>query len=211
MSDPAASTETFRAQGCVMVPKLVPESRVAALRGHLAARGTAGTLRVTGDKHVPNTPSVYGDAEVDGLMQDLKPQIEAHTGLRLHPTYSYARIYKKGDQLTPHRDRAACQISISLNLGQEPEDPWALYVGEANAPFRALLTPGDVLIYRGMEMTHWRAPYTGDRLFQAFMHYVDADGPHAGEKFDGRASLGNAFKPEYTGRLSTLLVPGLKR
>ena len=47
------------------------------------------------------------------------------------------------------------------------------------------------------------------RVFQAFMHYVDANGPHAGEKFDGRAWLGNAFKPEYTGRLARLMVPGL--
>src|SRR5581483_9201540 len=154
-------------------------------------------------------PSVYGDSEVDGLMLDIKPLIEAHTSLALYPTYSYARIYKKGDQLTPHRDRAACQISTSLNLGQEPDEPWALHVGEEAAPFTALLTPGDLLIYRGMDLTHWREPYTGERLFQVFMHYVDANGPHAGEKFDGRASLGNAFKPEYTGKLSTLLVRGL--
>ena len=72
-----------------------------------------------------------------------------------------------------------------------------------------MLRPGDALLYRGMEFTHWRDPYQGSRMFQAFMHYVDADGPHAGEKFDGRASLGNAFKPEITGVLGRLMVPGL--
>jgi hypothetical protein len=201
-----ATSEAFRANGYAVVRGLVSSDRVAQLRDHLASRAATGTLLMN-DKQVPQTPSVYGDAQVDALMQDIKPLIEAHTGLALHPTYSFARIYKKGDHLAPHRDRAACEISISLNLGQEPDEPWALNIGEE--AFAALLHPGDTLLYRGMDLTHWRNVYPGDRLFQVFMHYVDANGPHAGEKFDSRASLGNAFKPEYTGRLAPLLVRNL--
>ena len=175
----------------------------------MAARAKAGTLRMAGDDLVPGTPTVYGDAEVDALMQDIKPLIEAHSGLKLHPTYSYARIYKKGDALAPHRDRDACEISISLNLGQEPDAPWTLYIGSENAAFAAILGAGDALLYRGTELTHWRAPYEGERLFQVFLHYVDADGPYAEEKFDRRASLGSAFMPEMTGLLTSLLAPNL--
>lgn len=207
--DPVSIAEAFRINGYAVINALVPADRVARLRDHLAARANAGLMRMGGDDQVPSTPTVYGDAEVDTLMQDIKPQIEAHTGLKLHPTYSYARIYKKGDTLAPHRDRAACQISISLNLGREPDVPWALYIGDKDAPFAAMLGPGDVLLYKGMELTHWRDAYEGERLFQVFVHYVDANGPHAGEKFDGRASLGNAFKPETTGQLTRVLVPRL--
>jgi hypothetical protein len=177
MTDPAAAIAAFTRDGYAVIPGLVAPDRVAALRDHLAARATAGTLRMGGDDQVPGTPSVYGDAQVDRLMGDIQPLIEAHTGLSLHPTYSYARIYKTGDTLAAHRDRPACQVSISLNLGQE--------------------------------LTHWRDAYEGTRLFQAFIHYVDANGPHAGEKLDARAGLGNAFKPEMTGRLAPFLVPGL--
>lgn len=205
MTEPTA----FARDGYAVIKDLVAADRVAALRAHLAARAGAGTMRMGGDDQVPGTPSVYGDAEVDRLMADLKPLIEAHTGLSLHPTYSYARIYKKGDRLEAHRDRPACQVSISLNLGQEPDAPWPLNIGEKDAFFAALLHPGDMLLYKGMEKTHWRDPYEGERLFQVFIHYVDANGPHAGEKFDARASLGNAFKPEMTGRLAPFLVPGL--
>ena len=208
-TDPPATIQDFRANGYAVIPGLVAPEKVAALRDHLAARAAAGTLRMGGDEQVPQTPSVYGDAQLDALMADIKPLIEAHTGLVLHPTYSYARIYKRGDTLAPHRDRPACEISISLNLGQEPDAPWALNIGDKDAPFAALLHPGDVLLYKGMEKTHWRDAYQGTRLFQVFVHYVDANGPHAGEKFDSRAGLGNAFKPEYTGRLAPLLVPGL--
>ena len=42
-----------------------------------------------------------------------------------------------------------------------------------------------------------------------FIHYVDADGPHAEEKFDRRAALGSAFVPEMTGVLTGLMVPKL--
>jgi hypothetical protein len=194
LTDPAA--EAFASHGYAVAGGLVAPSRVALLRLHLerrAARGTMGQV----DDQVPQTPAVYGDSEVDRLMQDLVPAIEAQTGLELFPTYSYARIYKRGDALAPHRDRSACEISISLNLGQVPDAPWALHVSD----FAALLMPGDALIYRGCDHTHWREPYDGQSVVQAFMHYVDQNGPHAGEKFDGRPSLGNAFQPEVTGRM----------
>jgi hypothetical protein len=208
-SDPASIVEAFQTNGYAVIDAMVPQDRVARLRDRLAAREKAGTLLMIGDQLVPNTPTVYGDAETDALMQDIKPLIEAHTGLQLHPTYSYARIYKKGDTLAPHRDRPACQVSISLNLGQEPDTPWTLWIGDENAPFAAKLRAGDALLYKGMDLTHWRDAYEGERLFQVFVHYVDANGPYAGEKFDSRASLGNAFKPEITGLLTRLMVPSL--
>lgn len=208
-ADPAATAEAFRTRGYAVVKGLVPANRVARLREHMAGRAKAGTLRMTGDPLVPNTPHVYGDAELDKLMLDIKPLIEVHTGLSLHPTYSFGRIYKKGDALEAHRDRDACEISISLNLGQEPDDPWNLYIEGSDAPFAAALTPGDVLLYKGIELTHWRDAYRGDRLFQVFVHYVDANGPYAGEKFDSRASVGNAFVPEISGVLTGLMVPKL--
>lgn len=206
---PASVIEAFQTGGYAVIKALVPLDRVTQLRDHLARRAKAGTMLMAGDEQVPGTPNVYGDAQLDALLQDIKPLIEAHTALELHPTYSFARIYKKGDILEPHRDRSACEISISLNLGQEPDTPWALNIGDENAPFAALLRPGDALLYRGPELTHWRDAYEGDRLFQVFLHYVDANGPHAAEKFDGRASLGNAFQPEITGRLTNLMVPRL--
>ncbi len=207
MSDPAASISAFSRDGYVVIRGLVAAERVAQLKDHLASRAAAGTMRMGGDDIVPGAPCVYGDAQLDALMQEIKPLIEAHTGLVLHPTYSYARLYRKGDSMGAHRDRPACQVSISLNLGQEPQTPWALNIGEHG--FAALLHPGDVLLYKGTEMTHWRDPYEGDRLFQVFVHYVDANGPYAHEKFDSRAGLGNAFKPEMTGQVTPFLVPGL--
>jgi hypothetical protein len=51
--------------------------------------------------------------------------MEKQTGLKLIPTYSYARIYKKGDILHRHKDRFSCEISTTLNLGG---DSWPIYI-----------------------------------------------------------------------------------
>jgi hypothetical protein len=189
----AAFIEQFSGQGYVVVRGLVPSARVKAVRDHLERRSAQGALRMEGDAQVPGTPSAHGDAILDGLMEELRPAVEFCTGLKLFPTYSYARIYRHGDALAPHRDRAACEISLSLNLGQiPPDEPWALHVeGRDGDIATCLLMPGDVLLYRGIDLTHWREPYAGQSLVQVFLHYVNQDGPHNGEKFDRRAALGD--------------------
>jgi hypothetical protein len=184
----------FRQKGYAVANGLIAPQRAATLRAHLERRAATGNMMMQGDDHVPGTPFVYGDMHADALMQELLPRLEAMLGIELYPTYSYARVYKHGDALYPHRDRGACEISLSLNLGQTPDDPWPLLVGEEGKGFAAILRPGDALIYRGVEMTHWREPFAGERMAQVFMHYVDRNGPHAGEKFDGRERLGNAYQ-----------------
>ena len=191
MSGLAQITQAFAANGYVVVRQLVPAAKVAALRAPLQKRGAEGSLNMQGDVQVPGTPAAHGDATLDGLMEELRPAVEACTGLKLWPTYSYARLYRHGDQLKPHRDRAACEISLSLNLGQDPADqPWALNVQGADGSTACLLMPGDILLYRGIDLVHWREPYEGKQLAQVFLHYVNQNGPHAGEKFDRRQYLG---------------------
>jgi hypothetical protein len=144
---------------------------------------------LTSDSQVPMTPGDYGDPAFDGLLEHLRCFVQDHSGLRLLPTYSYFRMYKRGDVLARHRDRPACEISVTLNIGQKPLDPWPIYVQGDGEPRGAELKPGDGLLYRGTELFHWRDAYQGEALVQVFLHYVDRDGPHADQKFDGRSSL----------------------
>jgi PKHD-type hydroxylase len=58
---------------------------------------------------------------------------------------------------------------------------------------------GDAALYRGMDKVHWREPYKeGKWQAQVFLHYVDADGPHAEWKFDKRPKLSHHKEPDYT-------------
>jgi hypothetical protein len=46
------------------------------------------------------------------------------------------------------------------------------------------------MIYKGLEVPHWREPLAGERQLQVFLHYVRQDGPHAVHRYDGRTRLG---------------------
>ena len=77
------------------------------------------------DGQIPNTYSHYGDIAMETLMLKCQPQMEKVTGLKLYPAYTYARIYKNGDELKRHKDRFSCEISTTMNLGG---DDWPIYL-----------------------------------------------------------------------------------
>ena len=113
----------------------------------------------------------YGGLLTDTLMLVLKPIIERETNLKLIPTYSFFRLYRKGDSLPKHNDRPSCEISVSLCVGWEGEKQWPLFL-EGNP---ILLEVGDLAIYRGVETEHWRDPLEGEIQAQIFLHYNDRD------------------------------------
>ena len=77
------------------------------------------------DEQIPNTYSHYSDIAMETLMLKCQPIMEKTTGLKLYPSYTYARIYKKGDILKRHKDRFSCEISTTMNLGG---DSWPIYL-----------------------------------------------------------------------------------
>ena len=164
-----------------------------------------GMLGTWTDKQVPNTYSHYADMVMETLLMKVLPKMQQETGLQLIPTYSYARIYKRGDILKRHKDRPSCEISTTLTLGG---NPWPIFIDgtgannvideyknivKPGAPegTKVLLDVGDMLVYSGCELEHWREPFDGDICGQVFLHYNHVNGPFAEKnKFDGRPMLG---------------------
>ena len=164
-----------------------------------------GMFGTWSDQQVPNTYSHYSDMVMETLMMKVLPKMQQETGLQLIPTYSYARLYKKGDILKRHKDRPSCEISTTINLGG---DPWPIFIDgtgsnnvvdeyknihKPNAPkgTKVLLEVGDMLVYSGCELEHWREPFEGNICGQVFLHYNHVNGPFADKnKFDGRPKLG---------------------
>ena len=157
------------------------------------------------DKQIPNTFSCYGDTFMETLMMKVLPVMQQHTDMNLIPCYTYTRIYKKGDILKRHSDRPSCEISTTLHLGG---DPWPIFldptgqktvideykqIHKPNAPkgISIDLEVGDMLVYSGCELEHWREPFEGDNCAQVFLHYNNIDGPFGTQnKFDKRPLLG---------------------
>jgi hypothetical protein len=124
------------------------------------------------DDQIPNTPAWHDDLAMKNLMCYLSPDMEKITGANLIPTYSYLRVYKKGDELKKHIDRNSCEFSVTLTLMREPNEAiWPIYV-ETDSVHKVELEAGDGLIYKGIENPHWRDKFEGSRLAQVFLHYV---------------------------------------
>jgi len=162
------------------------------------------------EEQVPNTYSNYADIAMETLLLAVQPKMEKETGLKLNPTYSYARIYKKGDVLRRHKDRFSCEISTTLNLGG---DEWPIFIenkknlgipeenggqkgvtaSSNNKGTKVMLKPGDMLVYKGMMCEHWREVFLGEDCAQVFLHYNDVNstiGNAEQNMFDGRPHLG---------------------
>jgi hypothetical protein len=144
------------------------------------------------DEQIPNTYSQYSNIAMETLMLKCQPKMEEVTGLKLYPAYTYARIYKKGDVLKRHKDRFSCEISTTMNLGG---DPWPIYLepsGETDKKgIKVDLKPGDMLVYSGCELEHWRNKFKGKECIQVFLHYNNKKTPGSKENmFDKRPHLG---------------------
>jgi len=143
-------------------------------------------------EQIPNTYSCYADTAMETLMLKCQPLMEKTTGLKLTPAYTFARIYKKGDVLKRHKDRFSCEISTTMNLGG---DKWDIYLEpsgkEGMKGIKVNLKAGDMLVYSGCELEHWRNKFTGKECIQVFLHYNNRKTPGAKDNmFDTRPHLG---------------------
>ena len=157
---------------------------------------TTGLFGVWTCPQVPGTWGHYSDIAMETLLKKLQPLMETETEIKLHPTYSYARIYKRGDVLERHKDRYSCEVSTTLNLGG---DPWPIFLEpsgkEGEQGISMLLESGDMLLYDGTNQEHWREAFEGENCCQVFLHYNNASLDTAAEnKYDKRPFLG---LPEY--------------
>ena len=157
------------------------------------------------DKQVPGCYTKYADWVMETLLMFMIPVMKAKTGLELIPTYTYTRLYEKGNILKRHKDRPSCEISTTLHLGG---DEWPIFldpsgqdfvvdeyknIHKAGAPkgIQVDLKVGDMLIYSGCDLEHWREPFQGNICSQVFLHYNHANGPYAKTNlFDKRPLLG---------------------
>tara|TARA_A100000171_G_scaffold13821_1_gene11938 strand:- start:8 stop:658 length:651 start_codon:yes stop_codon:yes gene_type:complete len=157
------------------------------------------------DQQVPGSYAKYADRLMETLLVKVIPIMKDKTNLNLIPTYSYTRLYRKGNILKRHKDRPSCEISTTLNLGG---DNWDIFldptgtnnvideyknIHKPNAPkgIKISLKPGDMLIYSGCELEHWREPFQGNLCGQVFLHYNHANGPYAKTNlYDKRPMLG---------------------
>ena len=127
------------------------------------------------------------------LWENLKTVIDLH----LQETYSYTRKYVRGAYLKAHADRPSCEISATVCLEYKTDDnkPWSIWVDNSKdwinnpsgiyddtqaIPIRQRKTAkridleiGDVLLYQGPNVAHWREYFLGDESYHMFLHFYN--------------------------------------
>lgn len=120
------------------------------------------------------------------LLESISPIVSDILEKEVLPSYSYTRVYEKGTRLIPHRDRKACEISMSITLANFPNNTKEenFYISENNDESDALkmtINTGDALMFFGSTHTnngfyHWRDETDSDHIMQIFLHWVYKDG-----------------------------------
>ena len=181
----------FQKKGYVVINDFMPEThRDPVVQDFLHTSGEK-------DEQCPVSQSFSKHPKCEFLLLYFQKFVEEVNSLPLYPTYSYARLYKPGEVLTPHTDRPSCEISVTINMGQSSEEfNWPIFFAlykETPSVVSVNLNPGDAIVYRGCELPHWREefkpPSADDWQAQLFLHYVNVYGPNTHHIYDGRDNL----------------------
>jgi hypothetical protein len=145
------------------------------------------------DSQCPSSLSLSGDPAFDAVLEWIRPELGRLVGFSLAPTYSYTRRYAKGEVLTRHLDRAACEISVTASI-QIPKraGPSVIHLKPRDGEeTKVEMREGDGCVYAGTEVEHWRERFRVAGYIQLFLHFVSRRGPHYPDLlFDGRERLG---------------------
>lgn len=179
--------EYFEKNGYVILNNALSKDQCQTLTKHMFDLYDQGKL--VKDDQCPVSDSIYGEPIFDDILQKFAKPIGNAIGKTLLPTYTYARIYRQGEVLKKHIDRPACEISATMTLGFDSKPIWPIFFDEQKE-IAIPLEEGEMAVYKGCEIAHWRTEFKGQWHVQVFFHYVDANGPYKNHVFDGRKLLG---------------------
>lgn len=170
----------------IYVPEFINSERAHFLNDWLLSERDAG--RLIDD---PRTNyGLFGKAYQDAvpfleLLCEKRNEVSFLVEESVLPTYSFCMVYGPESQLIPHKDRPACEISLTVHLGGDKE--WPIFIKKPDGTEMAFdLMPGDAVIYLGCTAEHWREKFDGQYYSQVFLHYVRSNGPCAWAYFDKR-------------------------
>jgi hypothetical protein len=177
----------------LLVKGILPQTILEYLKVYYAI--LLANNRFSNDSECPSSLSLGGDAALDAVLEWIRPEVSRLVGFDLAPTYSYTRQYAKGEVLTRHTDRDACEISVTASI----------QIPKGAGPSVVLLKPptldetkvemfeGDGCVYAGTEVEHWRERFRVGGYIQLFLHFIAKHGRNYPRlTFDGRECLGAA-------------------
>ena len=202
-----SKNESFEKNGYLFLPKLItdPENLYCPcplnehgerLTGQLNYQRADKFTYVPDEKQVNGSLARYNVPMYKQLHYLVRKEVEKSLGMDLLPTYFYDRFYYVGQQLKRHSDRPACEVSVTLQISTNSENPWPIWFNRPDgSDGYVVMKNGDAAVYKGCEREHWRDPLESryNRMqrrirkvrkmqddtyhHQIFLHYVNSQGP----------------------------------
>jgi 2OG-Fe(II) oxygenase superfamily len=172
---------TLHTNNYVYIPNFISSHEASKLANEF--RKHCNENNCMGDSQVANSQTDYNFIGFLELLCEKTPEVTKFTEEKVLPTYTYGRVYNKGAELLRHRDREACEVSLTVHLDGDKE--WPIYIQKPNGEEVELtLHAGDAMLYLGMQADHWRNKYDGENYVQVFLHYVKSRGSQSWTVFD---------------------------
>ena len=202
-----SKNESFEKNGYLFLPQLIsdPENLYCPcplnehgerLTGQLNYQRADKFTYCPDEKQVNGSLARYNVPMYKQLHYLVRKQVEKSLGMDLLPTYFYDRFYYVGQQLKRHSDRPACEVSVTLQISTNSENPWPIWFNRPDgSDGYVVMKNGDAAVYKGCEREHWRDPLESkyNRMqrrirkvrkmeddtyhHQIFLHYVNSQGP----------------------------------
>jgi hypothetical protein len=170
---------SFAADRFAVVPDLLHPYEVAAVRRYLRNRIRIGAFAL-GDPQVTKRHHAHNDPVLCLYQKRLVPLVAGIVGASVKPSYAYLSAYTAGSVLPPHRDRAQCEYTVTLQVDYTPEPTleagWPIRLALPDAEVTVYQSLGDALLFTGREQVHYRhALPRGHISTSLLLHYVDVD------------------------------------
>jgi alkylated DNA repair dioxygenase AlkB len=131
---------------------------------------------------VPNRKFIHNEQYCRFLHYQLNSLLMQISEQQTKPSYSFLAHYLPGAILKKHIDREQCEWNVSMPfyVNEGFDKPWPIYlqldINDENSVVKVELDLGDMVIYSGSKLYHWREMLEkGKESSICFFHFVDAD------------------------------------
>jgi hypothetical protein len=149
-------------RGFAVIPGFARGRLLESLRRYYAELVDEGFAKLGGEHGEPHRWVLHNDPAARILHAPLAALVSHVAGEPLKPSFTYLIKYLEGAALDAHRDRDQCAVTAVLQVDFDPEPsgptPWPLFFLTPAGPDHVSLALGDLLVFRGTAIEHYREP-----------------------------------------------------
>ena len=168
----------------IVIDSFITEEKAKELYSYFKEEAIKNPQAFSYDSQCPKSLAIYNFRWFLELLIDKIVFVSEVLEEPMFPTYSYARIYANSEILQRHKDRHACEVSVTLHLDSDGAE-WPIWFTKPSGEQVSYnLKSGQAVIYLGMISEHWRDAFQGQEYGQVFLHYVRGRGENWVRYFD---------------------------